>query len=155
MTAAGAARLRSLVDAMQRAARGRAVDALRLSDALISYDTAGVVQDPFARSVLYLQRIKWQLSLGDSAAADATRLWFHNSDSGIEGWPQRDLEAGDIDGMLAVFGRLLQAESDRAAGRTSSACDLARRVRELWSDAEPSFSDLQQRAGRAAEICSR
>ena len=155
MTAPGAARLRALVTAMQLAARGRAEDALRLSDALISYDTAGVVQDPFARSVLYLQRINWQLSLGDSAGADATRLWFHNSDSGIEGWPQRDLEAGDIDGMLAVYGRLLQAEADRAAGRTGSACDLARRVRELWSDAEPSFSDLRQRADRAAEGCSR
>jgi hypothetical protein len=154
MTAPGAARLRALVTAMQLAARGRPEDALRLSDALISYDTAGVVQDPFARSVLYLQRINWQLSLGDAAGADATRLWFHNSDSGIEGWPQRDLEAGDVDGMLAVYGRLLQAEADRAAGRTGSACDLARRVRELWSDAEPSFTDLKLRADRAAEGCS-
>ncbi|HSE66628.1 MAG TPA: hypothetical protein VLB12_06560, partial [Gemmatimonadales bacterium] len=68
---------------------------------------------------------------------------------------QRDLEAGDVDGMLAVYGRLLQAESDRAAGRTSSGCDLARRVRELWNDAEPSFSDLKQRANRAAEGCPR
>ena len=154
MTTPGAARLRSLVTAMQLAARGRAEDALRLSDALISYDTAGVVQDPFARSVLYLQRINWQLSLGDTADADATRLWFHNSDSGIEGWPQHDLEAGDVDGMLAVYGRLLQAEADRAAGRTGSACDLARRVRELWSNAEPSFTDLKQRADRAADGCS-
>jgi hypothetical protein len=153
MTAPGAARLGALVTAMQLAARGRAEDALRLSDALISYDTAGVVQDPFARSVLYLQRINWQLSLGDSAGADATRLWFHNSDSGIEGWPQRDLEAGDVDGMLAVYGRLLQAESDRAAGRTTDACDLARRVHELWRDAEPSFSDLKRRAARVAEGC--
>jgi hypothetical protein len=154
MTAPGAARLRALVTAMQLAARGRAEDALRLSDALISYDTAGVVQDPFARSVLYLRRINWQLSLGDTAGADATRLWFHNSDSGIEGWPQRDLEAGDVDGMLAVYGRLLQAEADRTAGRASSACDLARRVRELWSNAEPSFTDLKQRGDRAAEGCS-
>jgi hypothetical protein len=49
----------------------------------------------------------------------------------------------------------MQAEADRVAGRITSACDLAGRVRELWSESEPSFTDLKQRADRAAEGCPR
>jgi hypothetical protein len=93
------------------------------------------VQDPFARSVLYLQRMAWQLALGDKEAADKSLLWAYNTDSGIEGWPQHDLEPGDVDGMMAVYTRLLEAESARKAGHLAAACPLAQRVRELWRDA--------------------
>jgi hypothetical protein len=155
LTPPAARRLRALTDAMQAAARGKPGEALRLSESLISYDTTGAVQDPFARSVLYLQRMAWQLSLGDTEAADKSLLWVYNTDSGIEGWPQHDLEAGDVDGMMSVYARLLEAESARNAGHLASACPLAQRVRELWRDAEPSFSELRARADRAADGCPR
>jgi len=152
MTMPGAARLRALTDALEEAARGRMAEALAKSEPLIADAPADLVQDPFARSLLYLRRLDWQVALHDSTAADRTRLWYLNTD--IEGWPQHDLQASEVDGMMGVYARLLQAEVDHAAGRTASACDLARRVRELWSDAEPSFTDLKQRADRAADGCS-
>ena len=152
MTMPGAAWLRALTDALQEAARGRMAEALAKSEPLISDAPADVVQDPFARSLLYLRRLDWQVALHDSTAADRTRLWYLNTD--IEGWPQHDLEASEVDGMMGMYARLLQAEVDRAAGRTASACDLAARVRELWRKSEPSFAELRARADRAAEGCS-
>jgi hypothetical protein len=151
MTLPGAARLRALTNALQEAARGRMAEALAKSEPLISDAAADVVQDPFARSLLYLRRLDWQVALHDSTAADRTRLWYLNTD--IEGWPQNDLEPSEVDGMMGMYARLLQAESDRAAGRTASACDLAVRVRELWGKSEPSFAELRARADRAAEGC--
>jgi hypothetical protein len=56
-----------------------------------------------------------------------------------------------VDGTMGMYARLLQAEVDRAAGRTASACDLAARVRELWRKSEPAFAELRARADRAAE----
>ena len=151
MTMPAAARLRALTDALQEAARGRMAEALAKSEPLIADAPADVVQDPFARSLLYLRRLDWQVALHDSTAADRTRLWYLNTD--IEGWPQHDLQASEVDGMMGMYARLLQAEVDRAAGRTASACDLAARVRELWRKSEPSFVELRARADRAAEGC--
>ena len=110
------ARLRALTDALQEAARGRLAEALAKSEPLIADAPADLVQDPFARSLLYLRRLDWQVALHDSTAADRTRLWYLNTD--IEGWPQNDLEPSEVDGMMGMYARLLQAESDRAAGHT-------------------------------------
>jgi tetratricopeptide (TPR) repeat protein len=153
LTQPGSIRLRQLLDALQDAAAGRPAQALERSEPLISYAGPDAVQDPFARSVLYLHRMRWQLALGDSAAAARSRLWYLNSDSGIEGWPQNAVEAGEIDGILGVYARLLQAEADRAAGDLKSACSLARRVRQLWHHAEPAFDELKRRADSAAMGC--
>ena len=154
MTSPGAARLRELLDALQDAAAGRPAQALARSEPLISYAGRDAVRDPFARSILYLHRMQWQLALGDSTAAGRTRLWYLNSDSGIEGWPQNGVEPGEIDAIMGVYARLLQAEADRAAGNLTSACAAAGRVRELWHEAEPSFAPLKARADSAAMGCS-
>jgi serine/threonine protein kinase len=148
-----AGRLRVLLDALQRAARGHPQEALAHSDSLQGYEVGPTVRDPFARSVLYLSRMQWQLALNDTAGADATRHWYLNSDSGIEGWPQHELEAGEVDVLFGVYLRLLQAEADHRAGRMAAACSTARRVRELWDSAEASYGELRARADRAAERC--
>ena len=145
--------LSRLLGALQQSARGRPDSAITLTEPLMAYDTAGAATDPFARAVLYLNRARWFLALGDTAAADATRLWYLNSDSGIDGWPIGPLESGDIDGMLGVQARLVQAEFDLARGRRESACRLARRVRELWHGAEPAFHPFQERASLLLEQC--
>jgi serine/threonine protein kinase/tetratricopeptide (TPR) repeat protein len=149
-----AGRLRALVGALQQAARGRQKEALASSDTLQGYEVGPTARDPFARSVLYLNRMRWQLALNDTTAAEATRHWYLNSDSGIEGWPQRELEPGEVDVLLGVYLRLLQAEADRRAGRVAAACSTARRVRELWNSAEASYDELRARAAQAAEGCS-
>ena len=87
-------------------------EALAKSEPLIADAPADVVQDPFARSLLYLRRLDWQVALHDSTAADRTRLWYLNTD--IEGWPQHDLQASEVDGTMGMYARLLQAEVDRA-----------------------------------------
>jgi serine/threonine protein kinase len=149
-----AGRLRALVGALQQAARGRQEEALASSDSLQGYEVGATVRDPFARSVLYLNRMRWQLALHDTTAADATRHWYLNSDSGIEGWPQHELEAGEVDVLFGVYLRLLQAEQDRRAGRVAAACSTARRVQELWDSAEAAYGELRARAAQAAEGCS-
>jgi hypothetical protein len=146
-------RLSRLLGALQLSARGRPDSALVITEPLMAYDTAGAVIDPFARSVLYLNRAKWFLAAGDTAAADRTRLWYQNSDSGIDGWPVGALESGDVDGMLGVQARLVQAEFDQERGRLDSACPLARRVKELWAGAEPSFDPFRARANQVLEHC--
>jgi tetratricopeptide (TPR) repeat protein len=144
-----------LLGGLQLASRGKPGAALALTEPLLAYDTVGAVTEPFARSVLYLNRARWFLATGDTAAADATRLWYLNSDSGIDGWPQFALEAGEIDGLLGVQARLVQAEFDLNRGRLETACPIAGRVRELWNDAEPSFRPFQERAARVLKSCPR
>ena len=155
LAAPSARHLSRLLGALQQSARGRPDSALAITEPLLAYDTAGAVIDPFARSVLYLNRARWFLATGDTVAADATRLWYLNSDSGIDGWPQYALESGEIDGMLGVQARLVQAEFDLTRGRRENACRLAHRVRELWKDAEPAFRPFQERASHVLEQCQQ
>lgn len=145
--------LRRLLDASSEAARGRFRVAIELTDPMLGYDSATAVFDPFARSLLYLRRSQWFLALGDSAAADRARLWYQNSDSGIDGWPQFGLESSDVDNLLGVYARLLQAEADVARNRTAEACPLLARVREIWSDVEPVFVPLRERADLGWKRC--
>jgi hypothetical protein len=82
-------------------------------------------------------------------------LWYLNSDSGIDGWPQHALEAGEVDVLLSATLRLTEAEEKRLRGDRAGACGLALRVRELWRDAETSFGPLRARADSAARGCPR
>jgi hypothetical protein len=143
-----------LLKGLGEAAHQRFREALDVTAPLQAYDTAAVVTDPFARSLLYLRRVEWSLAIGDSSGADRARLWYQNSDSGIDGWPQFGLESSDIDNLLGVYARLLQAEADLSRGRTATACPLLSRVREIWSDAEPAFLPLRERADHAWKGCA-
>ena len=148
-----AGRFALLLRSLLAAERGRTDSALALSEPLLSQPAPQEFGDPFARSVLYLHRIDWFLQAGDTPAADRARVWYQNSDAGIEGWPQRQLEPGEVDGMLSQYARLLQAEADLDRRRYESACPLVDRLRELWEDVEPGMRPLMERADRAAARC--
>jgi hypothetical protein len=121
---------RIVVTAMQWPIGTSGEDALRLSAMLGSPTTRRSGAGSFARSVLYLRRMNWQLSLGDMRRGRYASVLFHNPTRVIEGGPSAiPRGGGDLDGMLAVYGPLLQAEAIALAGRSGSACDLARGFR--------------------------
>jgi serine/threonine protein kinase len=142
-----------LVRSLAAGERNRPDSALALSEPLLSYQGRGGQVDPFARSVLYLHRVEWFLARHDSTAADRTRVWYQNSDYGLEGWPQGEIEPGEVDAMLSIYARLLQAEADLTRGRNGSACLLVARVRELWQNVESGIRPLLERADRVAARC--
>lgn len=113
--------------------------------------------DPFARAVLHLERSRWLSALGDTAAAARELQWYENSD--VEGWPGGVSQAGELDGMLGVYGRLRHARLLLRPGATSeehrTGCALAHRVTELWSKAEPVLDSLVREADSLAERCGR
>jgi len=149
----GARRLWLLLDALDAGDHGRYDTALALSEPLLAYDSAGVVEDPFARALLHLKRADWTLALGDSAAADRELLWYENSDIGIEGWIQRDLQPGEVDAMLSPLVRLRRAELALARADEAAACPWLHRIRELWSEVEPAFAPVVARARGLARAC--
>jgi len=151
----GVARLSRLLDAMHQAGAGRFDSALALAAPLAHYGPPGALVDPFGRSLLYLSQARWQRSAGRNALAAQALLWYQNSDGGIEGWPQWQLDPGDVDNVLGVYARLLRAEAALEERDTATACPLFARVRELWQDAEPGWAPLTERAGRAAQGCAR
>jgi serine/threonine protein kinase len=149
----GARRLGLLLDALTAADQGLYDSALALSEPLLAYDSAGVVEDPFARAVLHLKRADWALALGDSAAADRELLWYENSDIGIEGWIQTELQPGEVDAMLSAFARLRRAGLALARGDQAAACPWLHRIGELWRGAEPAFAPLVTKARELAQAC--
>jgi serine/threonine protein kinase len=149
----GTARLSLLLTAMQAAARGHPDSALALSAPLRNYGPPGALVDPFSRSLLYLDEAGWLRATGQDSLADLALLWYQNSDNGIEGWPQWQLEPGEVDNLLGVYARLLRAEAALARGDTASACPLVARVLELWKGGEPGMAPLQDRAEHAAAAC--
>jgi serine/threonine protein kinase len=149
----GARRLGVLLDALAAANDGLYDSALALSEPLRAYDSAGVVEDPFARAVLHLKRADWALALGDSAAADGELLWYENSDIGIEGWIQTVLQPGEVDAMLSAFARLRRARLALARGDEMTACPWLHRIGELWGGAEPAFAPLVTEVRGLAEAC--
>ncbi len=152
-TDTGVARLSLLLTAIQTAARGHPDSAIALTEPLLNYGPQSALVDPFSRSVLYLRRAEWLRTGRRHDAADRALLWYQNSDNGLEGWPQWQLEPGEVDNMLGVYARLLRAEAALARHDTATACPLIARVRELWQDAEPGMASLKQRAEDAATRC--
>ena len=151
----GIARLSLLLTAMQVAARGHPDSALLLSAPLRNYAPSGALVDPFSRSLLYLREAEWLRATRQDSQADMALLWYQNSDNGIEGWPQWQLEPGEVDNMLGVYARLLRAETALARSDTASACPLIARVLELWQHAEPGMALLKQRAEQSGASCHR
>jgi tetratricopeptide (TPR) repeat protein len=151
----GIARLSLLLTAMQVAARGHPDSAFILSAPLRNYWPSGALVDPFSRSLLYLRQSEWLRATRRDGEADLALLWYQNSDNGIEGWPQWQLEPGEVDNVLGVYARLLRAEAALARGDTAVACPLVARVLELWQHAEPGMAPLTRRAEQAAASCHR
>jgi tRNA A-37 threonylcarbamoyl transferase component Bud32 len=149
--------LERFLAAMALAARGQWQPAVALSDSVEIAFNANEPPDPFARAAFHLQRGNWLAAAGDIPAADREWLWYEGSD--IEGWPHGPAQAGEIDGMLGVYARLLRGQAllrpesaggaDRARG-----CAYLRRVVQLWSGAEPAFSALDTRADSLLRRCA-
>jgi hypothetical protein len=152
-----AAPLRQFLGAMAVAARGEWQAALALSDSLELEFNASTPPDPFARAAFHLQRGLWRTALGDHPAADREWLWYEASD--IEGWPHGPAQAGELDGMLGVYARLLRAEAllhpGFQGGEREVGCTHAQRVAQIWSRTEATFLPLKARADSLLDRCSQ
>ena len=98
-----------------------------------------------------MHRGRWQQTLGRTAAAEGS--WLYHENSHLRGYPDGLIQAGEVDAVLSVFVRLLRAELALAEGDNARACRLARRVRELWEDADGTVSPFVMRAERVAGQC--
>jgi hypothetical protein len=127
-----------------------------LSDSLEIAFNATDPPDLFARAAFHLHRGAWLAALGDPRAADREWLWSESSDIG--GWPQGPAQAGEIDGMLGVYARLLRGQSllraDAGAAERVRGCAYLKRVAELWGGAEPAFGTLAARADSLLQRCA-
>jgi hypothetical protein len=143
--------------AMEAAGRSEWQAALALTDSVEIVFNASEPPDPFARAVFHMQRGMWHAAGGDALAADREWLWYEGSD--IEGWPRGLAQAGEIDGMLGVYARLLRGQAllrPEAAGGVNRArgCAYLRRVMQLWSGAEPAFATLKAQADSLLRRCA-
>ncbi|MGH7515775.1 MAG: protein kinase domain-containing protein [Gemmatimonadales bacterium] len=123
-----------------------ASEALSRTESLATREATARPADPFARAALYLLRSRWLASLGRFAAADSALRWYENSDG--EDYPQGTTESTDVDAALSPTARVLRGRLALVHGGAATACAGLRRVRELWSGAEPGFT------GARAEIDS-
>ncbi len=153
---AAARDLEQFARAMSLAAAKQWEEALALSDSLDTAINATRPTDPFARSAFHLLRGDWSLALGDTARAEQELRWHENSD--IVGWPTGFPQAGEIDGMLGVVARLrrsrLLLRPAALPAERKSACAMAGRVVELWSDAEPVMNPLLEQARTVSRSCA-
>jgi serine/threonine-protein kinase len=146
-------KLATVLEAMRMAAAGREDSALALTAALVAVvDSAASTGGPFARSALHLSRGRWQVAVGRVAAADRSWLWYEASDNleSAGGEPS----VGEIDGTMSVLARLLRSEVLLKLGDKAAACDLARRVGELWAEADSAFAPLLDRAAAVQARCA-
>jgi tetratricopeptide (TPR) repeat protein len=152
----GARDLERFVGAMIQAARGQWAAAVAASDSSSTALNATRPPDPFARSAFHLLRGHWLAAAGDTAAAGHEWLWHENSD--VEGWPGGVSQAGEVDGMLGAYARLVRARALLRPGVTQAdhraGCAFINRVLELWSAAEPAARPLRDEAGRLARRCA-
>jgi serine/threonine protein kinase len=146
-------RLAGLLDALALARAGDVSGALARSDSLLVYDGALLTQAPFARALLYLRRGEWFAASHAASEADRAWLWYEGFD--VEGWPDRGVQAGEVDAVAGVLARLLRGELAAQRGDSSAACAYAARVRQLWDHAESSYARLRRRADALAAACRR
>jgi tetratricopeptide (TPR) repeat protein len=132
---ADARSLHLLLRALAAGQRGRSDSAVALATPLLRYDPRGLGGDPFARALLHLQLGTWLTLQGDTAAARRVWLWTDAWD--VEDWPQGEAQAGEVDAAVGAVARLRRAGLALAHDEVPTGCGLLRRVRELWSRAEP------------------
>jgi hypothetical protein len=136
VSASGDRPLLLLLAAMASAGRGDAAGALTASEPVLAYDSAGHAPDPFLRAALHLKRGEWHQGSGDTAGADRAWLWYENLD--LRGWPDAEAQPAEVDWSLASHARALRARLAFQRGDRAQGCPLARRVEEVWRDAEAS-----------------
>jgi serine/threonine protein kinase/tetratricopeptide (TPR) repeat protein len=147
--------LERFLAAMALAGRQQWQAALALSDSVEIAFNATDPPDPFARAAFHLQRGSWLAAAGDGPGADREWLWYEGSD--VEGWPRGPAQAGEIDGMLGIYARLVRGEAllrpEAGGAARPRGCAYLRRVVELWSGAEPVFTALETRADSLLRRC--
>jgi protein kinase-like protein len=148
--------LERFAGAMALAGRGRWSEALAASEPLAMAMNRTEPPDPFARSGFHLLRGRWLLAAGDTAGAGREWRWHENSD--VDGWPSGAPQAGEVDGMLGVYARLLRTRlllrPSAPRAERDSGCALVRRVLELWSDPEPAMQLLVNDSRALAQGCA-
>ena len=130
--------------------------ALAVTDSLEVSFNATDPPDPFARAAFHLQRGAWFAAAGDRRGADREWLWYEASD--IEGWPQGPAQAGEIDGMLSVYARLIRGEAllrpDTEPQDRERGCTYLKRVVQLWAESDVVFQGLLRRADSLRQTCA-
>lgn len=97
-----AARPYRLASALAHASREDYRVALDRTARDLAYDSAGLADRPFLRSVLYLKRGEWYQALGMPDSAIASWRWHQNTD--LEGMiPPPLVQAGEVDGALGSY----------------------------------------------------
>jgi tetratricopeptide (TPR) repeat protein len=148
--------LERFLAAMLLAAAGRWQAARALSDSLsVPLNSTGP-PDPFARAVFHLERGRWLRESGQPDDADREWRWYESSD--VAGWPEGLMQAGEVDGMLGVYARLLRARALLRPGGSPAqrrqGCGYVKRVSELWSGADLPMRALKNEADSLARTCS-
>jgi hypothetical protein len=155
-TGTGNQALERYLSALALAARREWHAAISLADSLETAFNVADPPDPFARAVFHLQRGAWFTAVGDRRGADREWRWYEASD--IDGWPHGPAQAGEVDGMLGVYARLIRSEAQlhpkaEVALRTRG-CAHVRRVVELWDEADETFQELKERADSLLHTCA-
>ena len=141
---AGAHRLSVLLEAVLQGARGRLADAVRISAPALVWDSAGQGGDPFATTVLHLQRAAWFDSLGEYEKADGARLWYEHANMLTE--LSGEATAAEIDWAFGTFARWLRGLQAQARGDSQGVCKHLPLVIEHWEFADEAFAPLRDSA---------
>lgn len=140
-----------LLTAMAAAARGNPSGALAASEPALAYDSAGHAPDPFLRSALHLMRGEWLERSARAADADRSWLWYENLD--LRNWPDAEAQPAEVDWSLGTYARALRARLAFAQGDRARGCALARRVEEVWREAEPAITAARDDLAARASDC--
>ncbi len=137
-------RLSVLLDAVLLGAGGHLYDAVQVSEAALAWDSAGEGGDPFASTVLHMQRATWLDSLGRPLEADAARLWYEHVN--VTASPTGEALAGEVDWAFGTYARWQRGVSAGFRNERSDACKHLPRVLELWADSDGAFTPLRDSA---------
>jgi hypothetical protein len=125
--------------------------AIALATPLLRYNVRGLGGDPFARAILHLELGTWLERRGDAGGAERAWLWTDAWD--VEGWPQREAQAGEVDAAVGAVARLRRGRLALAHGQREQGCRLVTRVRELWSGADRTLPE-RGLADSLSRVCS-
>lgn len=150
-------RMRDHLGAVSAAIEGDWERAVDLSADLVAYDSIGLKERPFNRALFYLSRGDWyaEMATVDETYVDsalAAWIWYQNTD--IEGIPEREVQAAEIDGVFGPFARIRRARLAREVGRARLACEELRSVASRWQTAErPVLSLLSRERNLVGDGC--
>jgi len=148
---AASLRLVTFLEAMRHALTGDHAGALELSQPLFASDSADRMADPFARAVLHRHRALWYEQVGRLEEAEKEWLWYENSD--FAGWLAGEAQAAEIDWAVGTYARFDRSRVLRQLGNGERACQMVRRLLEIWTNPEPQVAPLRDRAAELAREC--